>query len=117
MIRMAALRERITLVRRADTGGAVSDYGDPIMEELPPVEVPAAVQPLQASEDEIAASQVGQSLRTQRYHVLVAPDAPVDGLARVEWRGRQFEVIGEPLVFPTNGPHHIEFDMTEVLGG
>lgn len=117
MIRRASLRERVTVYARTEdesSGAETTRYGDPVLVEGDGVVTEAAVQPLQATEDE-----VGRDTRIQRYRVIVAPDAPVDGISRLTWRGRTFEVLGEPLAFSglrDEEVHHLEFDVREVLG-
>jgi hypothetical protein len=117
-IRRAALRERITLFNRVPSA-AKSRYGDPIDAELPGVEVKAAIQPVGGSGGVGATIELEQSrdTRISRYVCTVAPIEPVDALARVEWLGRSFEVVGEPRLFMARGlPHHYEFTIEEVLG-
>lgn len=90
---------------------AIDRYGNPVYTEESGVELPAAVQPLAATEDE-----VNRDTRIQRYHIIVGPDTALDGLTRVEWRGRSLQVIGEPLAFGARGEvHHYEFDAREVV--
>lgn len=111
MIRPAALRETVTLYTRAASGG-VGRYGDALRDETAHEGVRAAVSALEAAEDEQL-----RDTRLQRYRALLAPDAPVDGLSRIEWRGRSMEVLGEPLLVTTRqGPHHLELVMREVRG-
>lgn len=112
MIRQRALTETVSLIVVTQTG-AEDRYGNETEEEAAAVDVLASVEPLATSE-----SEIGEDVRISRYRVLCSPDAAVDGLARVEWRGRSLEVIGEPkLHVSPRGPHHFEFEIREVLGG
>lgn len=109
-IRVGALRETITIFNRANSG--TDRYGNPVLVEGTGVAVPAAVMPLDATEQEIA-----EDRRVQRYRVTVAPDVALTGLARIAWRGRSLEVIGEPIAYSAHGNvHQQEFEVREVLG-
>lgn len=112
MIRAAALRETITVYTAAQTG-AEDRYGNASLVEGTGVDVPAMVTPINETEQEINADT-----RVSRYRVLANPDTEIDALSRVVWRGRSFQVIGEPQSFVARrGVHHFEFDMREVQGG
>lgn len=114
MIRMASLRETITIfVRSAGEAADADRYGDVADEESEGTDVAAAVSPVAGGQE----LEQNRDTRISRYVVLVAPEATVDGLARVEWKGRSFDVIGEPRIYTLHGAtHHYEFTMEEVLG-
>lgn len=98
------------------TEGAPDRYGNPTPGEGPPVTVRGAVQPIGALDSTTEDERSGDT-RTSRYRVYAPADAPVDGLARVEWRGRSFDVVGEPEVHAVGGRvRHLRFDMREILG-
>jgi head-tail adaptor len=104
------LYEEITVYQRAESGA--DRYGDPELTEDAGTRLPAAVQPVQEKENDAA-----QTRLTSIYRVTVDPAAELDGLSRVEWRSRSFEVLGEPALFTyRNGAHHQEFLMREVQG-
>ena len=117
-IRVSALREEIDIFLRVASG--TDEFNNTIYADSAPTTVPAAVVPVGAaggvgSSDEIDVGD--RDTRISRYMVTVAPDVVLNGLARVEWRGRSFEVVGEPREFVTNGSsHHFEFTIREVLG-
>lgn len=110
MIRMSALRETITVFALVSSGE--DEYGDVTYGEGSGVESPAAVEPLAATEDEI-----GRDTRVQRYRFTVPPTLAVDGTCRVEWRGKSFSVLGEPLLRNAMGDdvHHLEFEAREII--
>lgn len=115
MIPRAALRERINVTGR-NASETLDRYGNPTYGSFELTEIPAAVQPLDATEDEI-----GRDVRTSRYHVITTADAwteGTDGLASVEWRGNLYEVIGEPKLFVNalGRSEQIEFDMRLIEG-
>lgn len=89
------------------------------MADSPGTTVPAAVAPIGAaggvgSSEEIEADR---DTRISRYLITVAPEVSLNGLARAVWRGRSFEIMGEPREFVTRGSlHHKEFTAREVLG-
>lgn len=111
MIRAGALRELVDLVARTP-GPARDRYNNPIEVETTTPNVRAAVQVLDATEDEVSQDQ-----RIQRYRVTIEPTVVVNGLAAIVWRGRRLEILGEPLEYTAKGEsHHYEFDVREVLG-
>jgi hypothetical protein len=105
------LRDQIEIVTR--TQGTVADrYGDLPDIESAAVTVPAYVEPLDATEDEI-----NRDTRRSRYLVLVRADATVDALARITWEGEDYEVIGEPGLWKNHrGAHHRELEMRRIEG-
>lgn len=112
MIRGASLPDTITVFATAESGDE-DRYGDPTKVEATGVDTRAQVTPLAETENEIS-----EDVRVSRYRVIVLPDVTIDALARVEWRSRSFQVVGEPQVFiARRGAHHLEFDMREVKGG
>lgn len=110
-IRVGALRESITIFNRANSG--TDRYGNPVLVEGTGVVVPAAVMALDATETEIS-----EDRRITRYRVTVAPGVVLTGVARISWRGRSLEVVGEPKQHSANGNvHQQEFEVREILGG
>lgn len=117
-IRAGALRETVTLFSRTETGAA-DRYGTPTMVESAGMATAAAVQPVGGAGGVGATIELEQDrdTRISRYIITVLPDAPVNALSRVVWRGRSFEVIGEPREFSTSGNiHHYEVTIQEILG-
>jgi hypothetical protein len=112
-----ALTETIEITNRvpadiSDVSEYTSRYGDPIDVDEDAVSVRCSVQPLDATETEI-----GRDVRISRYRVIVEPTVSVDGLSRVTWRDREFEIIGEPKNFVGPlGAYSREFDMREIEG-
>ncbi len=51
----------------------------------------------------------GAPLQEGLFHLLLLPDAPIDGSDRVEVEGRSYEVVGPPAVWPdrSGDAHHI----------
>lgn len=116
---MAGLIDIITIYTvtyPAGSGDETDRYGNPLRVEAEGVVVAAAVAPhgREGLEKETLA---GQDRRTSQFRVIVGPDTQVDGLARVEWRGRSYEVLGEvePIMY-RNGLHHYQFHMQSVEG-
>lgn len=102
--------QTISVINPVD--GAQNEYGDVTVSDGTPVESPAWVQPLDATEDEIS-----RDTRVSRFHIIVPKETVVSALSKVVWEGRNLEVIGEPQPFHNrNGLHHLEFDAREVLG-
>lgn len=122
MIPVRALRERITLTLRTFPGGGSGSgsgdggtdrYGNPIAVESQVANVPAAMQPMKLGTEVMDEGD----RRENRYRLITGPDVNLDGLAAVTWRGREFEVHGEPQLFTDrNGPHHFEVVVLEVQG-
>lgn len=113
-VRGAALADEITLLDVSGTSSAGEDvFGDPVPGDPDSVTARAMVTPLDATEDEI-----NRDVRLTRYSVILEPDAPVDGLARVLWHGDAYEVIGEPRRFPGHlgDTHHLEIEIRSVKG-
>jgi hypothetical protein len=92
--------------------GSTNEYGDINYSDASPVPSPAWVQPREATEEEI-----NRQTRISEYHILVPPEAPVSGVSKITWEGKEMQVIGEPQPFHhRNGLHHLEFDAREILG-
>lgn len=101
----------ITLIGLEEAPAGTSRYGDPEYEPDEGTDVPAHVEPLDATEEE-----VNRNTRLNRYRVTVALEAEVDGLSTVQWNGKTYEVQGEPALFGGyRGPHHLEFEMRGVV--
>ena len=97
------------------SGEATNRYGDPVRVEADGITVPAQVskQGRGMPKEEL----VDEDRRIDFFHVIVGPDTVLDGLSRVEWMGRSFEVYGEPEPLNyRNGLHHQEFVMRGVRG-
>lgn len=108
--------ELFTAAYPVGSGDGTNRYGDPVRVEADGVTVPAQVtrQGRGMAKEELT----NMDRRIEFYRVLCAPEVPVDGLSRVEWMGRSFEVYGEPEPFnDRNGHHHQEFVMRGVQGG
>jgi hypothetical protein len=116
-IRAGALREEITVFTRVASG--TDEYNNTIFADSPGVTVRAAVAPIGAaggigSSEEIEGDR---DTRLSRYLMMVQPETDLTGLDRVEWRGRSFEIHGEPREFTVFGNlHHKEFTAREILG-
>jgi hypothetical protein len=112
MIARGSLRDSLTLVTEgAQTG--TSDFGDPEFGEAE-VEVPCAVTPLDATEDEI-----NRETRINRYYALIPADLgiSVGEVLRVRWQDRELTVLGEPQLFTARGrQHHLRLELREVEG-
>ena len=105
------LRDEIT-VYSVTAGTATGPYGDPVDVESAGVTVPAYVEPLDATEDEI-----NRDTRTTRYFVMTGDAVVVDELSRVVWEGESYEVKGEPGRWKNyRGPHHLEFEIQKTEG-
>lgn len=95
------------------------EMGNPVVTtepELPATEgelVSAAVRPVAATEDELS-----RDTRITKYQVYLPPHVELNALARLEWRGRMHEVIGEPEVVKGLGGRgsHLRVLVREVLG-
>lgn len=116
-IRAGSLRETITVYLRAPSG--TDRYNDEVMVDGTGTDIPAAVMPVGAAGG-VGASmelEILRDTRISRYVFTVLADANLNALARVVWRGRSFEVIGEPRALQANGSvHHYEFIGEERLG-
>lgn len=114
MIDAAQLPDEVTLL---DVSGAAvtgtDKYGDPITADPSGVVVRAVVSPLDATEDEIS-----RDVRLNRYVAVLEPDAPVDGLAKVIWKGQTYDVMGEPRLYPGHmgETDHVEVELRGVKG-
>lgn len=116
-MRTQSLKETITLYTAAQTG-TEDRYGNAALEESVGLEVPAMVTPSDMRTQGQPEVEVIAETRVSFYNVIVLADVTIDALARVEWRGRSFQVVGEPKRFVgRRGLHHSEFSMREVLGG
>lgn len=116
-IRAGALREEITLFTRVAAG--TDDYNNTIYVDSPGVAVQAAVAPIGAAGGVGSSEEIegDRDTRISRYLMMVLSSVDLTGLDRVEWRGRSFEVVGEPREFVLRGTaHHKEFTAREVLG-
>lgn len=112
MIRSSSLTDTVTLYGVATEPSGESVFGDPEYDEQAGVEVPAFVTPLDATEIEI-----NRDVRLNRYSVVFEPDAAVDGLTEIEWRGKRYAVQGEPRVFSSyRGEHHLEVEIRGIEG-
>jgi hypothetical protein len=110
VIRGAALTDRVTLFNDSLVVSGESVFGDPEYEPEEGVEIPAFVDPIDATEEE-----VNRNTRLNRYRVTVEPDRPIDGLTEVEWNGRRYSVQGEPRLFSSRrGAHHYEIEIRAV---
>jgi len=118
-IRPRALRDSITIFNTTygPGSGDAARYGDPVPTESTGVTVPAQVTPSLGRGGE-KETHNDQDKRISLVRVMVGPDVIVDGLARVEWAGRSWEVFGEPEAWVTrNGQtHHQTFNMRAVEG-
>lgn len=118
MIPIRALRETITIFIRTYPGGSgsgdVDRYNYPTQKESPGIDIPAWVEKFRLAAENLNE----QDRRENRVRVMVAADAPLDGLSRFEWQGSSYEVLGEPTLFTNaSGPHHLELVGRQVLGG
>lgn len=106
------LPETVTLFAEESSAVGESIFGDPEYADATGVDVPAHVEPLEATEVE-----VNRDVRINRYRVTVELEASIDGLSEVEWAGKRYAVQGEPRRFAGyRGPRHYEFDMRGVEG-
>ncbi len=119
MLSSRALRDTITVYIVTHPGGSGSGeggtdrYGDPIESVAQGVNLPAYVEPVREDED-----LKDQDRRVSHVRVLLAPDAPIDGVSRFTWQSSSYEVMGEAKAFRNrNGDHHQELIGRRVLGG
>lgn len=116
---MLHFHDRMVMFRVAyplGSGDPVSRYGDPVRGEEDGEVVPCQIRPQGRGMDR--ENMRGMDKRTSIYHVVCPPDLNFDGLARIEWEDRSFEVLGEPQPFNfRNGSHHTEFTMRAIEGG
>lgn len=112
MILGMLLPDTIVVFAQEGEPSGTSIFGDPEYDEAAGVAIPAHLEPLDATEDE-----VNRDVRLNRYRVTTELAASLDGLAEVEWRGRRYSVQGEPkLLSSYRGPHHYEFEIRGVEG-
>lgn len=53
-----------------------------------------------------------------RFDFFGTVDSVITGLSQVEWGDRIFRVTGQPShVDARHGPHHVEADLEEIIGG
>lgn len=99
-------------------GPDTDEFGDKLEHVSAGVDYRANVQPvLETRGRDSAEMEIDRDTMIDRFRVVLEPWAVVDGLARVEWEGDTFEVVGEPSVYKgRNGPHHITFQIRRIIG-
>lgn len=108
---VSSLRDSVIITPRTEVG-APDVYGNPTMVDGAPVTAKAIVTPSSTNEIED-----GRDTRIQSYEFIVAATVSINALSKVTWRGRTFEVQGEPSLFTSRGlPHHYQFEGVEELG-
>ena len=100
------------------TDESVDELGNPVPTPDPQApedttEVRASVRPVGATEEEL-----GRSTRINHYHVYLPPEVELDGLSRLEWRGKLHQVVGDPeeVHGPGGRRHHQKVLVREVAG-
>ncbi len=114
MIRLTALRDTMTIFTTTwgPGSGDAGRYGDPVAAESEGVVVRCSVRPFREKELEN-----GQDRRVSTLRCIVSPQVNLDGLTRVEWHGRSYEVWGEPEPWVTRqGVHHLAFTIRGIEG-
>lgn len=106
-MRAVALTDSITVVNRTMSG--TDRYGNPIWVDGAPTVVPAHIERMDATEDEIS-----RDTRVSRYRVKVGPGTVLDGRSKITWGTRSLEVMGEPLDESEQGLRLLEFIAREI---
>lgn len=105
------LQDEIRLYTIQVTGK--TPYNDDIMGDVDLGLWPAAVSTSPTTE-----SEQGRDAFITMNSFIVGPDCPVDGVDSVDWRGKRYEVVGDPQFhYVRTVLHHKEFQGRLIEGG